>query len=116
MLFYSLKDFESKTSGLKLIGREEEIDCARRMQSGDKAARERLIEGYLPMVVSHTKRWPDDWRIFGMVCYCLSALEKAVDSFNFLQDSEPFVHRLSWALRQACTRYIAYHRNPPEDR
>ena len=111
MLFYSLKDFESKTSGLKLIGREEEIDCARRMKNGDKAARERLIEGYLPMVVSHTKRWPDDWRTFGMVCYCLSALEKAVDSFDFLQEGETFIHRLSWVLRQTTMHYIVTRRS-----
>ncbi|MCF2681828.1 hypothetical protein [Faecalicatena contorta] len=42
----------------------------------------------------------------GLVLYCLQALEKAVDHFDFLQDSEPFSHRLNWYIRQAVTSYI----------
>ena len=38
---------------------------------------------------------------------CCAAVEKAVDGFDFLQDSERFGHRLNWALRQMVTAYIA---------
>jgi len=112
MLFISMEDFEAKARALAPISRQEEIDCARRMQNGDAAARERLIEGYLPLLARYMRRMPV--QSIGLVCYRLQALEKAVDSFNFLQDSEPFTHRLNWALRQASTRYTAEHRNPPD--
>ena len=42
----------------------------------------------------------------GLVLYCMQALEKAADSFDFLQDSEPFLHRLNRYLRQATVDYI----------
>lgn len=33
---------------------------------------------------------------------CLQAPEKAMDSFDFLQDSELFSHRLNWLLVSPC--------------
>ena len=42
-----------------------------------------------------------------LVMRCCAAVEKAVDGFDFLQDSERFGHRLNWALRQMVTAYIA---------
>ena len=41
-----------------------------------------------------------------MIVYCQQALEKAVDNFDFFQESESFAHRLSWYLRQVATKYI----------
>ncbi len=33
-------------------------------------------------------------------------LSGQVDSFNFLQESEPFSHRLSWCLRQTSVKHL----------
>ena len=106
MLYISLEDFYEKARVCRPLSRQEERDCALRMQQGDNGARERLIEGYLPMVAGHIRRAPADVQGLGLVLYCLQALEKAVDSIDFLQDSETFTHRLSWHLRQATAAYI----------
>lgn len=37
-------------------------------------------------------------------------------SFDFLQDSETFAHRLSWHLRQAVIKYIVDSREDSEDK
>lgn len=105
MLFVSKEDFFSKVSSLRKMTREEERECARRMQSGDQSAREQLIQSYLPLVAAHIKRQPEHLQCLGLVIYCVHATAKAVDSFNFLQDSETFTHRLSWYLRNAVAAY-----------
>lgn len=105
MIYVSAKDFYEKVSSLSVMSRQEEIECARQMKTGDTLARERMIQSYLPMVASHIKK--SHMQSLGMIFYGIQALEKAVDSFDFLQDSETFAHRLSWYLRQATTRYIA---------
>lgn len=110
MLYISVDDFFEKVSTLSKIDRQEELYCARRMALGDSNARQRLILGYLPMVAGHVKRAPKQVQSLGLILYCYQALEKAVDSFDFMQESETFFHRLSWHLRQASAAYIV--RNP----
>lgn len=107
MIYISIDDFYEKARSFSKMSRQEEIECARQMKQGDALARERLIQSYLPMAASRIKRAPSQYQNLGLVLYCQQALEKAVDSFDFLQDSEPFSHRLNWHLRQAVTRYMA---------
>ncbi len=103
MLFISAGDFFEKAKQLAPLTREEEIALARRMQQGDTHAREKLVQGYWPFVSAVVRRQPDPG--LELVLRCCVALEKAVDSFDFLQESERFSHRLSWVLRQTCVRY-----------
>ena len=105
MVYISVEDFFQKVSTLSPMSREDERDCARRMKDGDPLARKQLIESYLPMVAGHI-RHVHDQQSLSLVMHCLQALESCVDSFDFLQDSEPFSHRLSWALRQATVKHI----------
>jgi len=107
MIFVTTADFYAKAAACTRLSREEELDCARRMKSGDTAARQAIIESYLPSVAAHLRRTGTAPQELGKVLYCMQALEKAVDGFNFFQDSETFSHRLSWYLRQATVRYIA---------
>jgi len=106
MLFLSIDDFYEKVSSCSTLNRQEEIECAGQMKKGDTSARERLIQSYMSMVAGHIKRLQPHIQTLGLVIFCMQALEKAVDSFDFLQDSEPFSHRLSWYLRQATADYI----------
>ena len=106
MNYISIDDFYQKADACFRISRQEEIDCAKKMKSGDTVARERLVKSYIPMVAGHIKHMKPHLQTLGLVLYCMQALEKAVDSFDFLQDSEPFSHRLSWWLRQAVANYI----------
>lgn len=106
MLFISVDDFYSKVSAIPAMNRQEEIECAAQMKAGDALARERLIQGYLPMVAGCIKRAPAHVQSLGLIMSCLQMLEKAVDSFDFLQDSESFSHRLNWVLRQTVVKYM----------
>ena len=89
-----------------MLTRAEETACAVKMKNGDEAARKMLIDSYTPVVANHIKRSKSHHQEMGMAVYCMNALEKAVDSFDFLQESETFTHRLSWWLRQATVEYI----------
>ena len=107
MLFISAEDFYEKAASCKKLTRQEEIECARKMQNGDTAAREKLIESYIPMTAAVMKRAPAKVQNLGLALSCMQALEKAVDSFDFLQESEMFSHRLSWWLKQTIVGCIA---------
>ena len=111
MVFYSKEDFFEKCCGFRRLSREEECRCARQMKAGELQARQMLLESYLPMVASHIRRMPGEQQTLGMILFCCQALETAVDSFDFLQDSETFSHRLSWHLRNASVKYIAERRS-----
>ena len=106
MNYISIEDFYKKADSCSNISRQEEIDCAKKMKTGDIVAREKIIQSYTPMVAGHIKHMKPHLQTLGLVLYCMQALEKAVDSFDFLQDSETFSHRLSWHLRQAAANYI----------
>lgn len=107
MLYLSAEDFLEKTKLLVPLRREEERALAEKMKAGDREAREALITGYLPHAAGHIRALPARYHTLELVVRCCRAVEKAVDSFDFFQDSETFSHRLSWALRQTVTRYIA---------
>ena len=106
MLFLTIEDFYEKAAQCRRLSRQEEVAFAEQMQAGDAAARERLIESYIPMTAGFVQKRNPHLQTLGLAVYCLQALETAVDHFNFLQDSEPFSHHLNWALRQAVTRYL----------
>lgn len=106
MVFISIDDFFEKASSCKTMTRQEEIECVVAMKNGDTQAREKLVQSYIPTVAAHIKRAKPHLQTLGLVLYCMNALEKAVDSFNFLQDSETFAHHLNWALRQAVVSYM----------
>ena len=106
MLFVTIEDFCEKAAACRRLSRQEEKNCALQMKQGDKTARQKLIESYTPAISGHIGRLDPHLRTWGLAVYCLQALEKAVDRFNFLQDRDPFSHYLSWALRQATARYI----------
>ena len=109
MLFVSIEDFYRQAKEKTRMTREEEIACAKEMQSEDSliraAAKQRLVDSYTPMIAAHIKRMRE-LESFSLAIYCMQALEKAVERFNFLQESETFTHRLNWWLRQATTAYI----------
>lgn len=111
MIFSSIDDFYRKADSCSRMSRQEEIECAKAMKAGDTAARKRMIQSYVPIVKGHIKHMQPHMQTFGLVLYCMQALEKAVDDFNFQQDSETFSHRLSWWLREATAQYIV--RNIP---
>lgn len=106
MLFISVEDFLAQVRAIPRLTREEEKALARRMLCGDETAREALVRSYLYMAAAYVRRAPKDVQSLRTAYACIDALEKAVDRFNFLQDSETFTHHLSWCLRQCITRCL----------
>ena len=107
MLFIDVEDFFNKVGALPPLNRDEEKSLAQRMASGDENARKALIESRLPLAASYVRRLPKEMQTLKAVYSLIEAVEKGVDSFNFLQESETFNHHLSWRLRQCITRLIA---------
>jgi DNA-directed RNA polymerase sigma subunit (sigma70/sigma32) len=107
MLIKSVDDFFEKTAGISRLSREEEKKYAILMQANDNDAREKIVESYLILVASRIRRLSPDMQTFELIYRCISVLEKAVDEFDFLQDSESFSHRLSILLQQSIVKYFA---------
>ena len=106
MLFISVEDFFEKVSHISPLSREEELRYAQLMREGDPRAKEKLMEGYMPHVASVIRKMRSEYQTLELVFRCCTALEKAVEQFDFFQNGERFSHHLSWWLRQTTTRYI----------
>ncbi len=110
MLFISVDDFFQKTRDVIRLSRSDEKEYALKMKEGDAEARQVIVNSYLPMVASYIRRSPKELQTLETIYSCIRSLEKGVDGFNFLQDSETFTHHLSWRLRQCITRCLVDRR------
>ncbi len=98
---------------LKEIGRvplltpEEEVDLAVRMSQGDNAARQRLSEANLRLVVSIAKRYVGrGMQFLDLIQEGNLGLIKAVEKFDYTKGFK-FSTYATWWIRQAITRAIA---------
>ena len=85
MLFVSMSDFYTQAERQPRVARSEEKALALGMRAGSEAARKKLIQGYFPLVAAHLQRLSPELQSLELLYRCLNALEKAVDSFDFLQ-------------------------------
>ncbi|MBR7142489.1 MAG: hypothetical protein IKD06_03010 [Clostridia bacterium] len=107
MVFVTLDDFLSKAKKLPRLSREEEKALGLRKAAGDAAAKEALIQGFLPFVAGKVEQAPKQVQTMNTLFQCLDELEKAVEAFDFLQEGEPFIHCLSRRMRHCITRCLA---------
>jgi len=90
-----------------LLSAEEEIDLAMRMEEGDEAAKQRLCEANLRLVVSIAKRYVGRGMLFlDLIQEGNLGLIKAVDKFDYRKGYK-FSTYATWWIRQAITRSIA---------
>ena len=90
-----------------LLSADEEVELAKRMSEGDDAAKKRLAEANLRLVVSIAKRYVGRGMLFlDLIQEGNLGLIKAVEKFDY-QKGFKFSTYATWWIRQAITRAIA---------
>ena len=102
-----VKMYLKEIGKVDLLSPQEETDLAERMAKGDEAAKKRLAEANLRLVVSIAKRYVGRGMMFlDLIQEGNLGLIKAVDKFDYTKGYK-FSTYATWWIRQAITRAIA---------
>ena len=103
----SLQLFLRDISQRPLLTAAEEIDLAKRIERGDQAAKQRMIESNLRLVVSNAKRYRGLGLPFlDLIQEGILGLIRAVEKFDWRRGFK-FSTYATWWIRQAITRALA---------
>lgn len=102
-----VKMYLKEIGKVKLLSSDEEIILAKRIEDGDLAAKRKLVESNLRLVVSIAKRYVGRGMLFlDLIQEGNLGLIKAVEKFDYSKGFK-FSTYATWWIRQAITRSIA---------
>ena len=103
----SLGLFLSEIGRYQLLTAADEIALAKRVERGDRAAKERMINSNLRLVVSIAKRYRGHGVPFlDLIQDGVIGLNRAVEKFDYRKGFK-FSTYATWWIRQACQRSVA---------
>ena len=103
----SLTLFMNEIGRHELLTAAEEVELAKRVERGDAAAKERMINSNLRLVVSIAKRYQGHGLPLGdLIQEGIIGLNRAVEKFDWRKGFK-FSTYATWWIRQACQRAIA---------
>ena len=103
----SMTLFMNRIGRYPLLTAAEEVSLAKRVERGDAAAKERMINSNLRLVISIAKRYQGhDLTLLELVQEGTIGLNRAVEKFDWRKGFK-FSTYATWWIRQACQRAIA---------
>jgi RNA polymerase primary sigma factor len=103
----SLTLFMSEIGKHDLLTAAEEVELAKKVERGDKAAKERMINSNLRLVVSIARRYQGHGLALGdLIQEGVIGLNRAVEKFDWRRGFK-FSTYATWWIRQACQRAIS---------
>jgi RNA polymerase primary sigma factor len=103
----SLTLFMNEIGRYQLLTAAEEVELAKRVERGDRAAKERMINSNLRLVVSIAKRYQGHGVPLGdLIQDGIIGLNRAVEKFDWRRGFK-FSTYATWWIRQACQRAIS---------
>jgi RNA polymerase primary sigma factor len=103
----SLQLFLNEAGRYKLLTAAEEVELAKQIERGNLAAKERMINANLRLVVSIAKRYQGhDLPLGDLIQEGCIGLNRAVEKFDWRKGYK-FSTYATWWIRQACQRAVA---------
>jgi RNA polymerase primary sigma factor len=103
----ALSLFMHRAGRYPLLTAAEEVTLAKRVERGDAAAKERMINSNLRLVISIAKRYQrKDMPLLDLVQEGVIGLNRAVEKFDWRRGFK-FSTYATWWIRQACQRAIS---------
>jgi RNA polymerase primary sigma factor len=99
--------FMNRAGRYRLLTAAEEVTLAKRIERGDRAAKERMINSNLRLVISIAKRYQGHGlSLLDLVQDGVIGLNRAVEKFDWRRGYK-FSTYATWWIRQACQRAIS---------
>ena len=102
-----LRRYLQELGEIPLLTKDEEIQLAKRIEQGDKPAKDRMVQSNLRLVISIAKNYfTQDMDLLNLIQEGNTGLIRAVEKFDYRKGYK-FSTYATWWIRQAITRAIA---------